>query len=208
MMWTGLPQLALIPLVPLVLKRVDARYLVSGGLTIFAISCFMNLELSRLSGADQLLLPNIVRAFGMAVVLGPLAGLAMAGMERENTGAASGLFNMMRNIGGAFGTAVLLTFFTHREQYHSSVINGNVSLGDPATQARIGALSQRFMAHGSDAVDAANKAVVTIGRTIHAQASLMGFGDTFGLLGVMLLLAALSVVLLKKTSGPTSAAAH
>ena len=126
----------------------------------------------------------------MAVVLGPLSGLAMAGMERENTGAASGLFNMMRNIGGAFGTAVLLTFFTKREQYHSNVINANVSLGDPATQARIGgALQQHFMARGLRRCRRRRpyKAVIAIGGIIHGQATLMGFGDTFGLLGVMLL---------------------
>jgi DHA2 family multidrug resistance protein len=207
-MWTGLPQLLLIPLVPLMLKKIDGRVLVSIGLTLFAVSCFMNLELSRNSGADQLFLPNVVRALGMSVVLGPLAALATAGIARENMGGASGLFNMMRNIGGAFGTAALLTFFTHREQYHSNVINANVSLVDAATRNRLGALTQHFISQGADAATAARQAAVTIGHTIHAQATLMGFGDTFGLLGVMLLLAALSVALLKKGARSGSAAAH
>ena len=207
-MWTGLPQLVLIPLVPLLLKKIDGRVLVSAGLTLFAVSCFMNLELSRNTAADQLFLPNVIRAVGMAVVLGPLAGLATAGIARVDMGGASGLFNMMRNIGGAFGTAMLLTFYTQREQYHSNVINANVSLVDPATRARLSALTQHFITQGSDATEAGRQAVIAIGHTIRAQATLMGFGDTFGLLGVMLVFAALSVLLLKKAGAPSSSAAH
>ena len=115
---------------------------------------------------------------------------------------------MMRNIGGAFGTAVLLTFFTQREQYHSNVINANVSLVDQATRSRIGALQQHFMTQGSDAVEAARQAMAAIGHTIRSQATLMGFGDTFGLLGMMLALAALSVLLLKKATGDAPSGAH
>src|SRR5262249_27421605 len=148
-MWTGLPQLFLIPFVPKLQQKIDGRILVAGGLLLFAISCFMNLELSGDVGADQLFFPNIVRALGMSVVLAPLSGLAMAGVERENTGAASGLFNMMRNLGGAFGTAALLTFFTKREQYHSNVINAHVTLTDPATQTRLAQLKQFFLQHGT-----------------------------------------------------------
>lgn len=207
-MWTGLPQLVLIPFVPMMLKKVDARWLVAGGLTLFAVSCFMNLELSRNTAADQLFLPNVVRALGMSVVLGPLAGLATAGIAKADMGGASGLFNMMRNLGGAFGTAMLLTFFTRREQYHSSVINANVSLTDDATRNRIAALTRRFITEGADAVEAGRRAIAAIGHTIHGQASLMGFGDTFGLLGLMLVFAALSVLLLKKAAPSAGGAAH
>jgi DHA2 family multidrug resistance protein len=208
LMWTGLPQLVIIPFVPKVMAKFDNRTLVALGLILFAVSCFMNLELSRDYAADQLLLPNIVRAVGFAFVLTPLAAVAMVGIEPENNGAASGLFNMMRNLGGAFGTASLVTFFTKREQFHSNIINSNVSLGDPATMQRLASLRDYFLSHGvSDPALALRKAEVAIGHTIHAQASLMGFGDTFGLLGVMLVLAALSIAFLKKGTAQ-GAAAH
>ena len=130
-------------------------------------------------------------------------------MEPENTGAASGLFNMMRNLGGAFGTATLVTFFTHREQFHSNIINSNVSLGDPATVQRLANLRDYFLSHGiSDPALAASKATVAIGHAIKAQANLMGFGDTFGLLGVMLSLAVVSIAFLKKGNAAGGGAAH
>ncbi len=208
-MWTGLPQLLLIPFVPKLQQKVDGRILVAVGLLLFAVSCFWNLQLSKDVGADQLFLPNIIRAIGMSVVLAPLSGLSMAGIEPENTGAASGLFNMMRNVGGAFGTAVLLTFFTKREHYHSNVINRHVTLTDPQTQERLAQLKQFFLHQGTtDAAIATKQAMIAIGHTIHGQAALMGFGDTFGLLGAMLVLAAASVAFLKKSGGGSAPGAH
>jgi DHA2 family multidrug resistance protein len=87
--WTGLPQLLLIPLVPRLMRRFDARYIVALGFGLFALSNFMNVEISTDIAADQLLLPNIVRAIGQALVLTPLTALASAGIEAENTGSAS-----------------------------------------------------------------------------------------------------------------------
>jgi MFS transporter, DHA2 family, multidrug resistance protein len=76
---------------------------------------------------DQLWVPNIVRAVGQTAVLSPLSSIAMVGIVRSEFGAASGLFNMLRNLGGAFGTALLGTIVTKREQFHSDVINGSVT---------------------------------------------------------------------------------
>ena len=53
----------------------------------------------------------------------PLSAIAMVGIAPDEAGAASGLFNMLRNLGGAIGTAAIETFFTKREQYHSFIIN-------------------------------------------------------------------------------------
>lgn len=208
-MWTGLPQLLIIPFVPVLMKKFDIRVLVVLGLSVYAASCFMNIMPSRDYAADQLLFPNIVRAVGMALVLTPLSTLAIGGMERENTGAASGLFNMLRNLGGAVGTAALATFVTKREQFHSNIINAGVSLGDPATQARLHQIQHNFMMHGiSDPAVALQKAYIAIGHTIKAQATFMGFGDTFALLGAVLLVAAFLIVFMKKSTVVAGGAAH
>jgi DHA2 family multidrug resistance protein len=146
--WTGLPQLLVIPLVPLMMKRADARLLVVIGLVVFAGSCFMNLELDQNYAAPQLFRPDIVRALGQAIVFTPLTAIAMLGITPQEAGAASGLFNMMRNLGGAVGTAAVETFFTKREQFHSAIINEHVSLLEPATRNRLANLQQYFMSHG------------------------------------------------------------
>ena len=65
--WTGLPQRILIPIVPLLMKRYDPRFIGFVGVSIFAASCFMNITLSADSAGDQLFIPNIVRAIGQAL---------------------------------------------------------------------------------------------------------------------------------------------
>jgi DHA2 family multidrug resistance protein len=208
MAWVGLPQLLLIPMVPLLMKRVDVRLLVGIGFVIFAASCFMNTAMDHNYAGPQLFWPNIVRAVGQAMVMTPLSAIAMFGITPQEAGGASGLFNMMRNLGGAIGTAAVGTFFTKREQFHSAIITPEVSLVDPATRSRLDELQQYFMSHGfPDPASAMHRAIIAVGDTIRAQATIMGYADCFALLGVVLLAAAALVALLKKgvTSG---AAAH
>jgi MFS transporter, DHA2 family, multidrug resistance protein len=206
--WTGLPQLLLIPLVPFLMKRLDARWLVGAGLLVFAASCFMNIELDRNYAGPQLLWPNIVRAIGQAVVMTPLSAIAMLGIAPQEAGGASGLFNMMRNLGGAIGTAAVETFFTKREQFHSAIITPAVSLLEPATRDRLTGLQQYFISHGfPDPASAMHRAIIAVGTTIRAEATIMGYADCFALLGVVLLLAALLVALLKKGAA-SGAGAH
>ena len=200
--WTGLPQLILIPFVPLLMKRFDPRLLVGAGLSVFALSCFMNLHIDSDYAAPQLLLPDVIRALGQALVMTPLSAIAMVGITPQEAGGASGLFNMLRNLGGAIGTAAIETFFTKREQYHSFIINAHVSLLQPATVNQLSRLQQYFLAHGyADPAAAMHSAIIATGNEIRAQATLMGYADCFALVGTMLTLAALSVAMLKRGSG-------
>jgi DHA2 family multidrug resistance protein len=197
--WTGLPQLVIIPFVPWLMKRMDSRLIVALGLTIFATSCFMNLHLDSNYAAPQLLVPDITRAIGQALVMTPLSAIAMVGISQNEAGGASGLFNMLRNLGGAIGTAAIETFFTKREQYHSFIINAHASLLQPATRGQLANQQQYFLGHGyPDSMSAMHRAIIAMGNEIHAQATLMGYADCFGLVGAMLAIAAVSVTMLKR----------
>src|SRR5262245_59540311 len=207
--WTGLPQLVLIPLVPRLMQRFDARIIIGIGFALFAASNFMNIAMTADYASDQLLWPNIVRAVGQALVFAPLSAVATAGIEAENAGSASGLFNMMRNLGGAFGIALLQTLLTKREQYHSNVLTQSVSLLEQATQARIEKLTLYFMNHGvANHADAAHRAVVAIGKIVQKQAFILAFSDMFFLLGAALIVALVASLLLKKPDHLEAAGAH
>lgn len=137
--WTGLPQLVLIPLVP---KRIDPRIVIGIGFALFARPNFMNIYMSNDYAADQLFWPNVVRAIGQVLAFAPLSAVATAGIEAENVGSASALFNVIRNLGGAIGIAALQTLLTMREQCHSNVLMPSVSVFEPATRTRIEQLTQ------------------------------------------------------------------
>ncbi|MBB2791671.1 UNVERIFIED_ORG: DHA2 family multidrug resistance protein [Rhizobium pisi] len=207
--WTGIPQLLLIPLVPRLMKRFDVRLLIIIGFALFAASNFMNVHMTGDYASDQLFWPNIVRAIGQALVFTPLSAIATAGIEPENAGSASALFNMMRNLGGAVGIALLQTFLSKREQYHSNVLTHSVSVFEEATRDRIARLTAYFMSHGvSDQALASHKAVVAIALKIRKQANIMAFSDAFFLLGVALVIALLAILLLKKPGQLSGGGAH
>ena len=206
--WTGLPQLLILPFVPKLMAKFDSRVIVSVGFCIFAASCFMNTHMSLDYAGDQMWTANIVRAVGQALVLAPLTGVAMVGIAAQESGAASGVFNMMRNLGGAFGTAILATIVTKREQFHSNVIGTSVTLFREAVRDQVEHLTRYFTAHGSvDLWAAHHQALVALGKLVRRQSLIMGFSDTFAVLGIVLVLAAVFVLLTKKgRSG--HAAAH
>jgi DHA2 family multidrug resistance protein len=207
--WTGLPQLVLIPLVPRLMKRFDARLIIAVGFALFAASNFMNIYMTTDYGSDQLFWPNVVRAVGQALAFAPLSAVATAGIEAENAGSASGLFNMMRNLGGAVGIAGLQTFLTKREQYHSNVLTQSVSLFEQATRTRIEQLTNYFINHGIiDPADASHRAVVAIGHIVQKQAYILAFSDTFFVLGIALIVALVATLLLKKLGHVALGGAH
>jgi DHA2 family multidrug resistance protein len=206
--WTGLPQLLLIPLVPKLMQRFDTRYIAVTGLLIFAYSCFMNTEMSLDYAGDQLWIPNIVRAIGQAMVLTPLTSVATGNIAPQDAAAASGISNMLRNLGGAIGTAVLATVITKREQFHSNIIGQSVTLGREEVRARIAQMTDFFISHGvPDPAAARQQAIIALGKAVKQQALVMGFSDTFALIGVVLVLAAIAVAFTRKVKG-SAAGAH
>jgi MFS transporter, DHA2 family, multidrug resistance protein len=205
--WTGLPQLILIPLVPRLMQRFDTRYIAFTGLMIFAYSCFMNTAMSPDYAGDQLWIPNIVRAVGQAMVLTPLTSVMTGGIAPQDAAAASGISNMLRNLGGAIGTAVLATIITKREQFHSNIIGQSVTLGREEVRNRIAQMTDYFMGHGMpDPAAAHQQAIIALGKAVKRQALVMGFSDTFAVIGAVLVLAAIAVALTRKVkaSGPSA----
>jgi len=207
--WTGFPQLLLIPLVPRLMQRFDARIIIGIGFALFAGSNFMNIHMTNDYATDQLFWPNVIRALGQALVFAPLSAVATAGIEAENAGSASGLFNMMRNLGGAVGIALLQTLLTKREQYHSNVLMQSVSMLEQATQARVEKLTEYFIRHGViDRIDAARRAYVAIGKIVQKQAFILAFSDLFLLLSAALVVALAASMMLKKPGQLDAGGAH
>lgn len=202
--WTGLPQLILIPLVPKLMQRFDPRFIAFTGMGLFAVSSFMNITMSLDYSGDQFFFPNIVRAVGQAITLAPLSAISLGSVAPQDAPAASGISNMMRNLGGAIGTALLGTIVTKREQFHSNIIGQSVHLGREEVRTRIAEMTNYFLSRGvSDPSAAQHQAIVALGNAVKRQALVLGFSDAFAVIGVVLVLAAIAIVL---TGKPKSAA--
>jgi DHA2 family multidrug resistance protein len=209
LVWIGLPQLLILPLMPKVMKRVDPRLLVAVGYVLFIAGSLLATNFSGDFSGPQFIFSSLVRALAQSMVMTPLSAIAVAGIEREYAGSAAALFNMVRNLGGAIGIAVLQTFLTKREQFHSDVMTAQVSLLNNATRTRLNQLARSFMVHGvSDPAFARHEAMVAVGRLIHRQASMLAYSDTIILQSALLGLALVAVLLLRKTTTGVSGEAH
>ena len=177
--WLGLPQLLIVPLVPKLMQRIDSRLLIAIGISLFAVSCFMNSTMTHDTGIDELKWSQLVRAMGQPLIFVPLTTIATAGIEKEQAGSASGLFNMMRNLGGSMGIAALATLLTRREQFHSNRLGDSISLYDPNTQQRIEQLTQNFISRGADMTTAHDRAIATLSNLVPSRSLCHGFQRLF-----------------------------
>lgn len=208
LVWAGIPQLFIIPFLPKIMQRVDVRLMVAIGVSLFAISAFMNSDMTHLTGLDQLRWSQLVRALGQPLIMIPLSSVATAGLTPQVAGSASGLFNMMRNLGGSIGIASLATLLTKREEFHSNRIGDAVSLYSPQTQQRINDLTNLFVSRGADAVTAKNQAIQAIYNTVHREAYVMAFNDCFYFIAIALLLSGIAIIFLKKVEPSGASVGH
>jgi DHA2 family multidrug resistance protein len=117
-------------------------WLVISGYSLFVAGS--RLRLSDDFSGPQFLGSSLVRALAQVMTMAPLSAIAIAGIEPEQAGSASALFNAMRNMGGAVGIATIQTFLTKREQFHSAVLSSQVTLLDASTRQRLDHLSSIF----------------------------------------------------------------
>lgn len=208
LIWGGIPQLFVMPLLPWFMKRVDARWLIAFGLVTFGVSCLMNTAMTAEFANEQLRWSLLVRAIGQPFILIPVSLMANAGLSPERIAGASGLFNMMRNLGGSIGIALLSALLTMRERFHSNHLGEAVSLYNPLTRERLDTLTHKFLAAGSDAVTAGQQALVALDGMVRREATLMAFNDCFYLLGLVLIGAAVLAFFCRPAKGVGAGGAH
>jgi len=199
------------PFVARISQRVDNRLMCMFGLSMFGISCLMNAYMDASTGYDQLMLSQIIRAIGQPFVMLTLSNFAMNGVAPKDMPSASSLFNMTRNLGGSIGIALLATTLTNREHFHSARLGEAVSLASSATQARLDALTQNFIANGIDPATAANQALAAIDRIVRRESFVMAYNDGFWIVGVILLAACIPLWFadkVKSPGGPSAGGGH
>jgi len=134
----------------------------------------------------------------MPFIMIPLSVIGTAGIEPAQVGSASGLFNVMRNLGGSIGIALLATFVTVRGHFHSNQILESVSLYNPITQERLQAMAAHFASLGADPELAQQQALLTIDAIARRQSQVMAFNDAFYVIGAAFIISLLVIACLKK----------
>jgi len=182
----GIGALVMTPISGQLTNRLDPRKLlfvgvVTGGYTMFQLS-HLNLN----AGYWDIFWPQIIQGAAMAFLFVPLMATSMSGIAKEKMGNATSVYNLMRNIGGSFGIAIMTTFLARREQVHQSQLIGRVTPSDIRAQNMVHGLQAWFQLHGAmTAHDAAHKAYAAIYLMVQQQSAMLSFVEAFWIMGVI-----------------------
>jgi DHA2 family multidrug resistance protein len=145
-----------------------------------ASSFYLNHTLSLYTEQNYITLTLILRGIGMGLLFTPLNTLALAEIPRERMAQASGMFNVIRQVGGSFGVAMFGTLMTRRVLFHTAVYGGAIDPGSPVFKATLGRL-QAFAGHvaGGTAAEAAARAKSLAFSHVSMQAVVSAIGDDF-----------------------------
>ncbi len=138
MLVTGVAQLAVAPLAVFLVRRVDERLLTAFGFLLFAIGLGLSSVQTRATDFDQMLWPQLVRGSAIMFCILPPTQLALGQLAKTAVADASGLFNLMRNLGGAIGIAIIDTVIYTRAPEHARTLVNRIVAGDLDTLKMLG----------------------------------------------------------------------
>jgi len=208
----GLGSFIAMPVIGLLMAKVDPRKMLALGLLIGAGTLFALSNINLQAGYWDIFWPQFVQGLSMGLLFVPLSTLSMANIPREKMGNATSLFSLMRNLGGSIGIALVATTISRRTQVHTNILGSHVDMFNPQAQQMLDAARAAFVARGSDFYTATQQAYRALWGTVLRQSSMVAFIDVFRILSLVFLLVMPLVLLMRrpKTSAapPPDAAGH
>ncbi|HET7179778.1 MAG TPA: DHA2 family efflux MFS transporter permease subunit [Chryseosolibacter sp.] len=179
----------MMPIVANVMKKKVSPYLLSGiGFLIFFIFTFMLSHLNLSAGPDDFFWPLIIRGFGLGMIFIPLTTISFAGLNGKEIPQGTALNNMIRQLGGSFGTAIMATYITTRTRFHVESMRQHISSYDIISQQRFEGLKNLFLSKGSSLMEATQQAYASLQGMLTKQALMLTYRDTFLIVGIFFLL--------------------
>jgi len=201
---SGLAMFATAPIAGQLSQRFDPRYVLMAGFLIFAVGTWQMTFVTKDWDFWELLWPQIFRGIGLMFAIVPVTNTALGTLPPDRVKNASGLFNLMRNLGGAIGLAAINTLLNNRMDLHLARLHEAVTWSRVPAVETLNDLAHRFP--GSDAQLMALKQMMGI---VRQQASVMSFADVFLILTLLFVaLAALGVMMKRPAAVAAGAAGH
>jgi MFS transporter, DHA2 family, multidrug resistance protein len=194
MIVTGAAQLAIAPIAIQLERRADARVLIAAGYTLLAIGWLGNGFMTYETDFWGLFWQQVSRGAAVMLCLLPTTALALSGFDPGRVPNASGLFNLMRNLGGAIGLAVIDTILEHRAPAHVAAIVSRLQAGDAATARLVGLPTERFTGMPIGPIDTATRDFAA--PLVERAGLVAAFNDAWLWIGGLILLSLLLLPLL------------
>jgi len=180
----------MMPVVGSLLKRnyIHPAAYAGMGLILFFIFSYTMGQINTQAGSHDFLWPLIIRGFAMGLIFIPLTTISLIELEGKEIPQGTALSNMVRQLGGSIGIALITTFIGRETVIHYSHLSEHLTLTDPLTQQRLSMLTNGLMSKGLDHTSAAQAAEGILSREVSGQATFLTYKDMFIYLGYFFLL--------------------
>ncbi len=189
--------------------KFDGRLSILAGVGVFALSMWKHAHFTTDSGMSDFFWPLIFRGMGLGLIFVPLTNLALADLPMSKIPNGTGLFNLMRQLGGSVGIALSATLVQRFSAIHRADLMQNVTAYSFATEARLAAIQQGLIAQGTPLSQAPEKALMVLNGLVTRQALMLSFEQLFLLFGSCFVLSLPLLLLMHKPKRmPGAAMAH
>jgi DHA2 family multidrug resistance protein len=197
----GVGAIIAMPIIGILTARIDNRWLIATGFTLFALSSLWFGELTLSIGQWTFLWAIVISGFGSGCVFVPLSTTTVVGLRNEEIGNATGLYNLLRNIGGSIGISVVNTIVTRHEQLHRNDLARTLSPANPTFEQRLHGMQQFLVAQGASPSLALHRAYGLVDRLLNGQARMWSYVDDFRYMALVCFGCIPIVFMLKKAVG-------
>jgi DHA2 family multidrug resistance protein len=195
--WIALPQFVLVPLVALLLKRIDARVLLVFGFSMIAIGSWVDTGLTHDWVGEDFMVSQLIEAVGLAFAITSVIAFAVANITPPLAAAIAATIQIARLLGGEIGSAVIQTFVRVREQVYSNLIGLHVVAGLPATEQMTTQLANPFGSRATGIGEPTAQGTAVLASIVRREAYVLAYIDAFWLIAWVSLLGILLVLLLR-----------
>ena len=201
----GVATLVTMPFVGAFIQRSDGRKVVLVGLLIGAFAMFMMQRFTLEASYWDFVWPRVILGVGLAMIFVPLTTVTLSTITREEMGNATGIFNLLRNVGGSVGIAIAATMLSRYSQFYENSLVGRITPYSFQTQAKLSALKTAAIARGFDPVSADRFSLAAMEGMVRRQAGMLAYNRIFWVVGIAFLVIIPLLLLLKRPrhlSGP------
>jgi MFS transporter, DHA2 family, multidrug resistance protein len=181
----GLASFLAMPLVGLLMSRVESRKLLATGLVASSVSLYMLSRLNLSAGFSDFLWPLLLQGSAIGLLFIPLTTITNDPIPKEEMGNATSLFNLMRNIGASVGIATVATMLARKQQVHVNQLGENVTSYSAGARETMAAIQQGLASRGIDAVTAGQQAQAAVWGMVQRHAAMMSYNDIFFFLAAL-----------------------
>lgn len=204
----GFTVMALMPVAGFLVRKIQPKYLIAFGFIITAFALYHLAGFNTQVSFKQISLARCYQALGVAFLFVPIQSLAYANLPPGKSNQASALINLMRNLGGSVGISVGTTLLVRRAQMHQDRLVSHLTPTSLQFQQQLHAITQRFIAHGADSVEAGKRALAAIMRQVQTQAAMLSYLDIFVVLLIGCIIAAALTSFLREMDLSKGGMAH